>query len=98
MAVGLAAFQTANDINSMAGGMARDLHSVLGRIAAFQSFLVATDLKAAPYSMSPDDETSIKSAFTDLAQLGQVYEGAATRTPAYDYRTFAKRLYGFGTA
>lgn len=96
MPAGLQAFQTANDVHAMAGGIARDINVVMVRLAEFQRFLLATDLKLDPYFLSADDEGLVKSAMTDLDKLRQVYEGLVTSTPAYDYRTFASRIYGFG--
>jgi hypothetical protein len=81
-------------VNSAVGGIAYELDNLMARIQRVQTFMAATDLKAAPYSMVPGDETTIKSTMTDLDQLRQVYQGLATRTPAYDYRTFAKQTVG----
>lgn len=96
MPVGMQAFQSSNDVNAMAGGVARDLHTALARVKDFQAFLAITDLTQAPYSMTADDEAAIKYAFTDLNKLAQVYEGTVDSTPAHDYRTYAQHLYGFG--
>lgn len=94
MAVGNAAFQSAADINHSVGSIAAQLDHLMVQIQRVQVFMAATDLKVAPYTMSSGDEATIKSAMTDLDQLRQVYQGLATRTPAYDYRTFAKQLIG----
>lgn len=103
MAVGMAAFQSANDINAVSGGIARDLNDVMARVAAFKEFLDGADLQdpEGPYKMTAEDEAQIKSAYADADNLRQVYEGDDTRTPRpdnYDYRQFLKNLYGFGTA
>jgi hypothetical protein len=101
MPVGLQAFQTANDVNAISGGIARDLNAVLARVQAFQVFLEGTDLTDPPYSFSDQEEAIIKSAFADLDQLRQTFEGVSgrpTRATNYDYRIFAKSLWGFGRA
>ncbi len=99
--VGLQAFQTANDLNAISGGITRDLNVVLERVQKFQQFLLTTDLKIEPYNLLQEEEDIIKSTFADLDHLRALYMGeadAGAKPPTYDYRVFAKQLYGFGTA
>jgi hypothetical protein len=96
MAAGLNAGLTLANVNSVAGGLASDLNSLMNRIQQFQIFLAATDLTAAPISMTSADQAVLKSAFTDADKLRQIYQGLATQTPAYDFRTFVKQVDGFG--
>jgi hypothetical protein len=93
MSIGIAPTSAA-EVNNIVGGTARSLYSVLNQVKQIQAWLLATDLKAAPYSFSVGDEANIKSAYTDLDKLRTVFEGTATQTPAYDARTFAKLLIG----
>lgn len=95
MAVGLG--RSRADIDYRAGQLATALRNTFDEIDRFQAFLAGfpdADLEAAPIGYTTTDVAQLKSAFTDLAQLGAVYRGTATRTPAYDYRTFAKLLTG----
>jgi len=96
MAAGQTASLTLAQINSIAGSLCLQMLNLMYQIQQFQSFLAATDLTQAPYSMAAADQNTLKSAFTDLDQLRQVFQGLATRTPAYDYRTFVKLIDGVG--
>lgn len=96
MAAGQTASLTLANVNSTAGSLCIQLLNLMNQIQQFQAFLAATDLTQAPWSMSAADQANLKSAFTDLDQLRQVFQGLATRTPAYDYRAFVKLIDGFG--
>lgn len=84
---------------SAATSIAHNLGAALEQAGDFQTFLLATadaDLVALGFSSS--EVSTMKSAFTDMEQLHQVFLGNATRTPAYDYRTFVKLIWTFGPA
>jgi len=90
---------TAADVNGTIAQIVRQLYGALDNARLFQAWLVATPdatLLAAPFGMAQADINTLKSTMTDLDQLRQVFEGTATRTPAYDYRTFAKQALGVG--
>ena len=96
MAVGLHA--TKADVDNRSGGLARDLANVLANIEDFQLWLLATTdevLEAAPYSYTSGEVAILKSAFTDLDLLRQVYYGLAAHTPAAALDAFSKQLYDF---
>ncbi len=95
MSVGLTT--TKADLDNRAASCALDLRNTFDRIRIFKvklDTMTNADLQALGYSISPDEAAILKSSFTDLDQLRTVYEGTGTRTPAYDYRTFAKLLTG----
>ncbi len=85
------------DLDNRAASIALTLRTVMDQIKVYKTkldTLTNADLQSLGYSVSPDEASILKSAFTDLDQLRTVYEGTGTRTPAYDYRTFAKQLTG----
>lgn len=58
--------QNAAEINMTLGVHLRGFVDLRETIAHDQGFLAGTDLTAAPYSMSADDQTLLKSAISDL--------------------------------
>ena len=95
MSVGLAVTKT--EIDTRAGDIARGFQNQFADVVTMQQFLTATsstDLEALGYT--PDEIATLKTAFTDLAQLGQIWIGAATLPAAKDFRVFVKRLWGVG--
>lgn len=91
MAVGL--FTTKGEIDVRAGQLARALRTVLTEIGDFKGWVdTQTDQNLTDLGCSAGDISSLRSSYTDMEHLHQVYLGLATRTPAYDYRTFAKLL------
>lgn len=95
MSVGLTT--TKADLDNRAASIALSLRTTMEQIKVFKTkldTLTTTDLQGLGYSVSPDEAAILKSSFVDLDQLRTVYEGTGTRTPAYDYRTFAKLLTG----
>jgi len=95
MSVGLPV--TKNEIDSRAGDIARAFQDQFNDVATMQGFLVATpngDLETLGYT--PDEVASLKTAFTDLAQLGTIWTGQAALATAKDFRTFVRRLWGVG--
>jgi hypothetical protein len=93
------------DINNTFGGIARDTDSTMTRILQAASWLAAqTDgtLEAAPYGIAAGDVAVLRSAWSDLVQVAQVYQGLLSGAnyhagAAYDARTFAKQLIGVNT-
>lgn len=66
MVAGRAAFQTSSDVNTIVGGVCNEVESLMHRIQNIQAFMAATDLTAAPYSMSSADSGIVKGAMTVL--------------------------------
>jgi hypothetical protein len=88
---------TKADLDQRAGSIALDLRGVLYRVQIYKQTLdtlTVANLQALGYSASPDEASLLKSAFTDLDKLRQVYEGTATQATVYDFRTFTKQLTG----
>ena len=103
MAIGIPV--TVNDVNNQFGGIARDLDSTMTRVLQAASWLAAqTDavLEAAPYNLASGDVAVLRSAWSDLVQVAQVYQGLLSGAnyhagAAYDARTFARQLIGINT-
>lgn len=95
MSVGFPA--TKLDIDARAGQLALQLRDTLLQIQQFNTWLLATpdaNLTGLSPGYTAGEVATLKSAYADLAQLAAVYQGTATRTPAYNYQTFAKLLVG----
>lgn len=56
----------ASEVNNLVGLHLRDFAQIKVRINQDNEFLAATDLKAAPYYFTDDQETQIKSAVSSL--------------------------------
>jgi len=85
MPAGLAP-QSANEVNMNVGQVLRQFTDVRGLVHQHWLWLQAEDLKVAPYNMTADDETLIKSALGPLD----------TSLQAVDM-TFISRLIGLPT-
>lgn len=88
---------TKTQVDDMAGTTARDLRLAFERVADFKQWLdtkTAGDLENMGYTAG--EAAVIKSAFADMAKLAAVFNGADTVTPAYDFKTFARQLWGLG--
>src|SRR5262245_26639995 len=95
MAVGLAI--TKSEIDARAGDIARSFQREFENVATMQGFLESTpnaDLEALGYSA--DEVASLKTAFSDLAQLGRIWIGAEALAAPKDFRIFVRRLWGVG--
>jgi hypothetical protein len=103
MAIGIPV--TVNDVNNIFGGIARDLDSTMTRVLQASLWLAAqTDaaLEALPTggaaaSILAADAAVLRSAWADLVQAAQIYQGLLSGAnyhggAAYDARTFAKQL------
>lgn len=88
------------DINARAGSLYIQLRDTLNAIKNFQSMLTATldaDLTSPDQNgktFTAAEVTNLKSAYTDLDKLRQIFEGTQTQATTYDFRTFAKLLAG----
>lgn len=89
-------FPTAKlDVDSRAGQLTLQLRDTLVQIQQFKAWLdTQTDPQLVALGYVQAEVNTLRSAFVDLDQLRAVYQGTATRTPAYDYRTFSKLLTG----
>lgn len=83
------------EIDSRAGQLALTLRDDLTQIQNFKAWLdTQTDAQLIALGYVQAEVNTLRSAYVDLDQLRQVFQGVATRTPAYDYRTFSKLLVG----
>lgn len=94
MAAGINANLTLSGVNQQAGSLCSQLQSVFHQIDEFQTYLLANDLTQAPVLMGSADQATIKSAFTDLEQLYQIYLGNQILGSAKNFTTFAKQIWG----
>jgi hypothetical protein len=96
MSVGLPASKT--EIDTRAGDIARTFQKSFGDVLTMQGYLTATseaDLIALGYTSG--DVASLKTAFTDLMQLADIWTGNAALPEAKDFRVFVSRLWGVGS-
>jgi hypothetical protein len=88
---------TKADVNQAVGTCARAVFSAVQLIKQHKTWLdTQTDANLIALGFVQAEVDQIRSAMTDLDQLRTVFEGTGTRTPAYDYRTFAKLMIGVG--
>lgn len=95
MSVGLPV--TKQEIDNRAGDLARAFQDHFIDVATMQGYLAATaeaDLVALGYTT--DEVATLKTAFTDLAQLGNIWMGAEALPAPKDFRVFVRRLWGVG--
>ena len=95
MSVGLPA--TKQELDTRSGDIARQFQRSFGDVATLQQYLLATseaDLVALGYTSG--EVASLKTAFTDLMQLADIWTGHAPLPEAKDFRTFVSRLWGVG--
>jgi hypothetical protein len=88
---------TKGDVNTTFTTVVRQLFNTFLIVQQFQGYLAATpDADLTAIGFTSGEVAQIKSAIADADQLRQVWEGTATRSPAYDYRTFTKLGLGTG--
>jgi hypothetical protein len=95
MSVGLPITKT--EIDTRAGDIARGFQDHFADVITMQQFLAATpnaDLEAMGYT--PEEVASLKTAYTDLTQLGTIWTGQAALAAPKDFRIFVSRLWGVG--
>ena len=88
---------TKAEVDGRAGDIARGFQKHFEDVATMQGYLTATpeaDLIALGYTA--DDVATLKTAFSDLAQLGRIWAGAEPLAAAKDFRVFVSRLWGVG--
>lgn len=85
-------------IDDTLGAAARNLNVALHRVARlhhdFLQPIADQDLIDMGYSSG--EVATLKSAFGDLNLLFEIYQGAQPQAEVKDFRTFAKRIWGFG--
>jgi len=88
---------TKDEIDARAGDITRRFQQSFGDVVTMQQYLVAAanvDLEALGYTAQ--EVAVLKTAFTDLEQLGRIWTGAEALAAPKDFRTFVKQLWGVG--
>lgn len=95
MSIGRTATQA--EFNNATGAIVSALFATMDNIARVKAVLdTLTVQNLVDMGFSNGDANTLKSAFTDLDKLRTVFNGTATQTPAYDFRTFTKLALGTG--
>jgi hypothetical protein len=95
MSVGLPVTKT--EIDQRAGDLARSFQRAFDDVAVMKTYLDATvDAELVALGYTSEEVATLKTAFTDLTQLGTIWIGAAALPTAQDFRTFVRRLWGVG--
>jgi hypothetical protein len=87
-----------SDLDFRTGVIAKNFQQMFQDAVKMNEYLLATpnvDLEALGYNAQ--EVATLKTAYADLAQLESIWRGASTVTPAKDFRTFVRRLWGFGS-
>jgi hypothetical protein len=95
MSVGLSV--TKQEVDTRAGDTARTFQRAFEDVATMQTYLEATaepDLVALGYTAQ--EVAILKTAFSDLTQLAQIWTGTDNLLVAKDFRTFVRQLWGVG--
>lgn len=97
MAIGLGTHITKDTVNQVAGQLALDLCDTMQRIEDFKAWLDQTpDVDIEALGFSAQEVATIKSAFTDQAELVAIFRGAATLAQPKEFTAFLRLLWGFG--
>jgi hypothetical protein len=83
------------EINSAAAQIARQVFSGMNNVQQMKAWLdtqIDADLIALGYTSG--EVAILKSAFTDLDKIRQIFEGSEIQATQYDARTFSKLLLG----
>jgi len=88
---------TKQSLNDVAGNISLALEQTFRRVDSLKfTFDSTADQTLIDLGFTAEEVAVFKTAFTDLAQLADVYRGEDTQATAKDYRTFARRLWGLG--
>jgi len=95
MSVGLEV--TKKEIDTRSGDTCRAFQRAFDDVITMQSYLNSTpDADLVNLGYTSNEVAVLKTAFTDLTQLGNIFIGAASLTTAKDFRTFVKQVWGVG--
>lgn len=91
MAVG--SFTTKGEMDVAAGRAYRNMRDALTLVGDFKYWLdTQSDSQLISLGYVQADVDTVRSAYTDLEKLHQIYLGNQTQSSTYDFRTFAKVL------
>lgn len=95
MSVGLAI--TKNEIDTRAGDISRQFQRSFSDVVTLQQYLLATPNQTLIDLGYTDQEVAtLKTAFTDLTELANIWIGQAALAAPKDFRAFVKQLWGVG--
>ncbi len=88
---------TKDQIDDVIGDALRNVNVSFDRVGELQNWLDSkTDGDLTTLGYNGTEIANLRSAFSDIGQLRDIFVGAANLTVAKDFRTFAKRLWGLG--
>jgi hypothetical protein len=89
---------TKAEVDQAGGALARSMFNLATNIAAFKTWLDAqTDvvLEASPYGYTAGEVALLRSTYTDLINIVNIWNGSATGiTLPHDHRIFANQIAG----
>lgn len=95
MAIGLN--PTKAEIDTTCGVVARDLQRALDRVEAFKYWLdTKTDDDLTALGYTSGEIATLRSAWSDAAQLADIYKGELNLALVKDFRTFIRQVWGLG--
>lgn len=97
MPTGLNNSLTANEVNMRAGRVAKALHEAFEDVTLMQDFFQTwNDSELAGYGLSQTDIDLLRAAFNDLDLLRQIYRGQQPLAVPQNFRSNARKIWGFG--
>ena len=95
MSVGLPV--TKDEIDARAGDISRQFQRLFGDVVTLQQYLLSTPTATlVELGYTDQDVATLKTAFSDLTELGNIWIGQAALAAPKDFRIFVKQLWGVG--
>lgn len=88
---------TKNEIDQAISAIGQDMHMVMIRSVEFKYWLDGIpdgDLTTLGYTAG--DIANLRTAVADCKQISDIFNGLANLSVAKDFRTFLRRVWGFG--
>ncbi len=88
---------TKKELDAAITAIGTDIHLAMNRAAEFKYYLdgvLDEDLTTLTYSAG--DIANLRTAVADINQMSTIFNGAASLAVAKDFRTFLRRVWGFG--
>jgi hypothetical protein len=85
------------EVDTRAGDIARSFQAAFDNVGVLKLYLDATpEAELVELGYTPDEVTTLKTAWADLAELGTIWTGNAALPAPKDFRTFVRRIWGVG--
>jgi hypothetical protein len=85
------------DIDSAITSIGTGLNNAIVKATRFKFWLDGiADAELTTLGYNAADIANLRSTIADLGQLSNIYEGLATLAVVKDFRTFLRRVWGFG--